>query len=177
MSEQTALQLGTEVAKNRLAQEFQRYDALDTKASLVIGFIGVLVGFVFDATIGLISSDAQTSSILPLPLTVVLIFGAAFIALFISGGSALYSLSLREYYLGLGYDILKVLAYKHKDQTESVEQDIFDSFAGAFHQANLQNSKKAFAVQISLLSLTAGILLVFIALIALAIEKRVIVIS
>ena len=152
MAEKDVYGLGLRIAVGRFAEEEKRREALDTKASLVLGFSGVLVGLLFDVfsqPIGWFSSGppAYISFVLLL-LASVSIAASAFVSLL--------ALTVREYQGGPGSKILVHAAESWPDS--HIQEKLLQAYAHAYQANWVHNQHKARLLTVGFTTLTLSVL-------------------
>jgi hypothetical protein len=152
---------GLEIALQRFADENSRRESLDTKASLVLGFAGVLVGLLANGLPNL--AKLQAGSGLSFPLN--MLIGIGLLAVVVAVFLALAVLWGRQYRGGPGNKIL-LHAAEHMDQAD-LEKKLIHAYADAYQTNWRLNQQKYWQLFAGFVALATGIVFTFIYLIAL----------
>ncbi len=136
MASKDNLELGLQIALSRFEDEHKRREALDTKASIVIGFTGALVSIILNV-------ESQKPRPLPpspyLPF-LHLLLTAGLVSAILAGIVALFALWSRRYLSGPGDQILIHGVEELSNQKFRIR--IIQSYAKAYSWNSKQNQEK-----------------------------------
>jgi hypothetical protein len=158
MGDTDTLQVGLEAVLRRFDEEESNREALDTKATLILGFASALAGLLFNGLINLATKDPQIK--LGLIATIMLVSGFGF-NLF----AILFSLGvvwIRQYSSGPGNHILL-----HASQTmtkDELQKNLIEQYGNAFEQNRKRNGRKAEFLRFSFILIVLGTVFMFLAL-------------
>jgi len=146
-------ELGLKVALQRFDEEADRREVLDGKASMILGFAGILMGLILSS---MSVKGPFVSTKLPVILPLMLSSGALLSAILFS----LRALWIRDYRTGPGN---KILIHESEIREESqLRRELFVVYANAFQHNWKQNQQKARFLRASFLAITIGTALVFV---------------
>lgn len=158
---------GLKIALQRFKEESDRRESLDTKASLVLSFAGILAGLLFNVLSDTL--ERQPSDSLGIPAFVLLLLG--FVSILISAFFSLAALWIGDYRAGPGGSIL-FRASETRPRPE-LEKKLLGAYASAFQCNWRVNQRKATMLRLGFLSITVGTSLVSAALLVFVIRQRV----
>ena len=153
------LEVGLNAVLRRFAEESDRREALDTKASLIQGFGGVLAGILFGALPDALGQQSLTS-VEPWAVIILLL---GFACIVVSVGISFSAVGIRAYRGGPGGKILV-----HASRTllrAELEEKLLEAYASAYQHNWKKNQRKAALLQYGFLSIGIGTAFVLVALV------------
>lgn len=160
MNHENSYELGLKIALHRFTEEMNRREALDTKASLVLGFSSVLIGLLFN----LFSSFAMARPVKQVEALILVLLAFALIAIFLAVISSLTALGIRQYRGGPGG---KILIHVSETQPKHVlESKLIRAYAQAYQSNWEQNQRKSKYLFVGFVALTVGTSLAFLCFVA-----------
>ena len=151
--QEASYSLGLEIAQKRFDEEAQRRETLDTKASLLLGFAGILLGIVFNLIPNI--SNLKVSVLTYILLT------ASTSAVLLSSLLALMALWVKEYQGGPGSEIL--IRQAETSTIEGMTRKLLSAYARSYQVNWKQNHRKMHFISLGFAALAFGTLLAFLA--------------
>jgi len=130
--------------KDQLKNQFQALENLNTKASIILGFVAVLLGIIFTNK-PIMACHSYCFFIM------------AFILFFISLFSAFFAYKVEDYRLDPDPDAL----YEHyrTDESDEVKEQVIVNFIESFKKNKKKIDKRADRVNVSIYTLCIGLIL------------------
>ncbi|ODS40781.1 hypothetical protein BEH94_10885 [Candidatus Altiarchaeales archaeon WOR_SM1_SCG] len=130
--------------KDQLKNQFQALENLNTKASIILGFVAVLLGIIFTNK-PIMACHRYCFFIM------------ALILFFISLFSAFFAYKVEDYRLGPDPDAL----YEHyrTDESDEVKEQVIVNFIESFKENQKRIGKRADRVNVSIFTLCIGLIL------------------
>lgn len=161
--------LGLTEIRLQFDREENRKQALESKASYILGFISLMITVILTIIVDIV---LKSYSLINAPFNYIIIILTLLFLIFlgISAGFCINILTIKKIYYP--YDSLKPNKFKDrfsKDE-ENLDINLYDSYLTATYSNNIRNNKKADFITYSIYFLTGGIVVLIILIISLLVS-------